>query len=295
MSDVKLQDFRAPDTFCHKVGHINDFSVTIEFPSVSEWDDRVKLSVLDRLYDATINLIETARFYSPHLLESTKRTDSVTLTYNDDVFDFSIQCYSDRLVIRKRGVSMSRFHDWYIPAAQSFGRVVETVMDALSTALERNIVITRSNLLFSFVLHNFRNSKTGEEVKNYEVMRSLITKMPDAMGKITDLSAPATNMSRTDFKVSLWDDSLKNERRLLGYVVEAPANSLYTGLWFYFRYGCETYIDPVTGEREKSNPSNVLDEYEWAYELLLDRFLEGFVNSVIGEEIEFSSTATYIS
>ena len=295
MSEVKFQDFRAPNAFCHRIGNINDFNVTVEFPSISEWDDRVKLSVLDRLYDATINLIETARFYSPHVLEPAKRADSVSLTYNDDVFDFSIQCFSDRIVFRKRGVSMNRFHDWYVPAAQSFGRVVETVTDALSTALERNIVITRSNLLFTFVLHDFKNINTGEEVKNYEVMRSLITKMPDALGRITDLNAPATNMSRTDFGVSLWDDSLETERRLLGYSVEAPANNLYTGLWFNFRYGSETYIDPVSGDRERSNPSIVLDEYEWVYELLLDRFLGGFVQSVVGEDIQFSSTATYIS
>jgi len=279
-------------SFVYNVDDINNFQITIEFPMIADWeDDKTRSRFQDRLHDDTIQLLRTSEFYSESRLEQSKFADHFAIEYSDDVNDFKISCYQNRIVIQKRGIRMESFHRWYFSAAPSFRVLVHSLIELMEQVLERKLAITDVHYYFGFILYDFR--KDGRLFKNYEVLKRLVTKVPSDTGMIQDVDEGNLEISRADYKVSCWDVSADGDRRLISYSVEAPANREYSGLWFTFAYGSGTYTDPKTGKREWTQPDRLLDEHEKVYEFIWKRGVKGFIKSLL-DGLTFKSTTTYI-
>lgn len=280
------------NSFAYSVGDINSFALQVNFPPISDWDNSGLQSKLqDRLHDDTVRLIRASEFYAESHIRHSRYSDHFALEYGDDINDFKISVYQDRLLIQKTGGRMENFHRWYFSAAPGFSVLVNSMLELMSKLLQRDIIPTSVGYKFGFILHDFL--KDGEVKKNYEVLQRLVTKLPGLNGGIVDVSSGDVMVSRTDYKVSVWDGNMTSDRRLLSYSAEAPANSGYSGLWFSFSYGSETYTNPQTGEREWSAPNVLLDEHERVYQFIWSKGLEGFVKSILGG-LDFKTTATYI-
>lgn len=295
MSNLQVPDFSKFDgakAFAYRVESVNAFWITAEFPAISDWDDqKLRSKLQDRLHDDVTNLLRTAEFFSESQIEQSKAADHFAISYNDDIFDFKIFCYQNRIVVQKSGIQWLKFHHWFFAAVPSFKTVIDSLLSVMSKDLGRSQVITRSSFHLRFVLHDFQDG--GRTMKNYEVMRKLITKIPRADGAITDIVAEYAEISRADYKVNCWDGENADERRLLSYSVEAPANREYAGLWFDFHYGSGTYSDPETGRREWVDPAGILDEYARVYDFFWKKAVNSFMNSLVGN-LSFKTTPTYI-
>jgi hypothetical protein len=144
---------------------------------------------------------------------------------------------------------------------------------------------------FQVVAYDFVDR--GRSLKNYQVLSKLITQIPSLSGLITTLGDDTKDVSRLDYKVNLWDGEDGPSRRRLTYSVEAPSNRSFSGLWFSFSFGSETYTDPITGRREWSDPALLLEEHGRVYDFMWKKGISGFMKSLLSHLV-FKTTATYI-
>lgn len=295
MSNLQIPDFLKFDgakAFAYRVEDINSFFLTAEFPAISDWEDaKLRARLQDRLHDDITQLLRTAEFFSESQLEQSKAADHFAVQYNDDIYDFKVTCYQNRIVISKVGIQWSRFHHWYFAAVPSFKTVIDSLLSVMSDVLGRSQTLVRVVYHFRYVVYDFKDG--AKSLKNYDVLSKLVTKAPGKEGAIGDIVDGLGEISRADYKVTRWDGDAEESRRLLTYSVEAPANREYSGLWFDFIYGSATYSDPETGKREWADPANLLEEYAQVYEFLWKRAINGFMQSLISH-LSFKTTPTYI-
>lgn len=295
MSNLQIPDWNTFDTknaFAYTVGDINSFTITAEFPAVADWDDpKLRARLHDRLHDDVTKLLRTAEFYSESSVEQRKGPDYFSIVYKDDTFDFEVTCHSNKLVLTKTGMSLSSFHLWYHAAVPSIKTTFHSLLDVLSKSLGRNQTITSVIYQFRFIAYDFVDR--GKPLKNFQVISKVLTQMPNELGLIEDVPTDPKGISRLDYAASIWDGSDKDHRRRLSYAVSAPGNRSYTGLWFDFAYGSETYKDPTTGKREWVDPAILLDEYDRVYEFMWKRAVGGFMKSILGQ-LDFKTTNSYI-
>jgi hypothetical protein len=164
------------------------------------------------------------------------------------------------------------------------------MLSLMSTELRRNQSVTNVAYNFGFVCHDF--SDGGRSLKNFQVLNRLITLVPGPGGEIAAMSDDPKEISRLDYKANCWDVDGDSRRRLT-YAAKAPANRNYSGLWFDFGYGHDTYTDPETGFRQAGEPVLLLDEHERVYSFMWHRAVGGFMRSVLNR-ITFDTTASYI-
>jgi hypothetical protein len=295
MSNLRIPSWDTQDAngaFAFKVQNINNFTLTAAFPAIADWENAKLRSLLhDRLHDDISKLLRSAEFFSEERLEQKTGADYFTVQYEDDVYDFAISCYHNRLVLEKRGVLLRTFHHWYHAAVPGVKTVFDSLLSLMSTELKRNQAITSVSYKFRFVTYDF--SSSGKPKKNFQVLNRLITLVPGPTGDIASMSDEPKDISRLDYHANCWDSDGNGQRRRLSYSAQAPANRNYSGLWFDFAYGSETYADPETGAREASDPGLLLDEYERVYAFMWHRAVGGFMKSLLNK-IDFETTASYI-
>lgn len=291
--DIPVWDnFDKQGAFPYKVASINGFTLTAAFPAIADWENTKLRSVLhDRLHDDITSLLRSAEFFSVERLEQRKGADYFAVHYNDDIYDFEISCYSNRLVLQKQGVELSTFHHWYHAAVPGVKTVFESLLALMSTELKRNQSITSVGYDFRFVAYDFVDA--GRHLKNFQVLNRLITLAPGRNGEIGPMEEDPRDISRLDYTANYWDVDESGSKRRLTYSAKAPANRNYAGIWFNFGYGSETYTNPETGQREAVEPSTLLDEYDRVYAFVWHRALGGFMKSILNR-ITFQTTATYI-
>lgn len=288
----KWDAFDSKEAFGYLVEDINNFSLTAEFPAIAGWENSdLRAKLHDRLHDDVTKLLRTAEFYSESRLEQQKGPDYFAIFFQDDTYDFQMACYNNRLVLRKSGLRLATFHDWYHAAIPSVKQTFESVLSVMGKELGRNQGITSVQYSFAFIAYDFFNK--GRRLKNFEVLQKLITQVPTETGEIREMGAGPQEISRLDYNVNCWDGTEKPNRRRIRYSVEAPSNRGFAGLWFVFGYGSETYTDPDTGMREWVEPSILLEEYDRAYRFVWDRAIGGFMKSLLSQ-LQFKTTASYI-
>lgn len=281
-----------PGAFSYQVANINHFSLTAGFPPIADWENPKLRSLLhDRLYDDVSKLLRSAEFFSEERLEQKTGPDYFAVQYGDDVYDFEVSCYKNKLLFEKRGVLLETFHHWYFAAVPGVKTVFESLLSLMSTELKRNQGITSVSYQFRFVAYDFTDA--GKDVRNFQVLNRLITLVPGPNGEIQQLGSDPHEVSRLDYKANHWDVDDSGARRRLTYAAQAPANRNYSGLWFDFAYGSETYADPATGTRAAPEPSLLLDEYDRVYAFMWHRAIGGFMRSLLSR-IGFATTASYI-
>jgi len=295
MSNLIVPDwdtYDRQDAFPYRLDDINSFSLSVDFPAIADWDNaQLRSKLHDRLHDDVTKLLRTAEFYRESSLEQSKGPDYFAVDFKDDVYDFQIACYNNRLLVRKSGILLRTFHHWYYAAVPSFKQVFESVLSVMSKELSRNQAITSVLYNFAFVTHDF--SDRGRRLKNYQVLSKLITQVPSKSGEIGSMSEDPRDISRLDYKVNYWDGDEKDKRRRITYSVEGPSNHGFTGLWFNFSYGSETYTDPDSGVREWVEPAVLLEESDRVYDFFWQRAMGGFMKSLLSH-LSFKTTATYI-
>lgn len=295
MSNLQIPEWNTlsdPSSFEYRVDDINGFSITASFPAVADWENqRLRALLHDRLHDDVTKLLREAEFFSDNRISQRKGADHFAIDFEDDECNFEILCYHNRLVLRKTGIRMRDFHNWYHAAVPGVKRLFESVLSVMSKELGRNQSITAVNYQFDFITYNF--IERGKQLKNFQVLSKLITQAPSDTGEIQPMKEDPRDLSRLDYNVMCWDGNTKENRRRLRYSVEAPANRSYAGLWFYFGFGSETFKDPATGNREWVEPAVLLDEYDRAYDFLWKRGIGGFMKSLL-LHLNFQTTATYI-
>lgn len=295
MSNLRVPNWNtydAQNAFPYTVENINSFSLAAEFPAVADWDDpKLRARLHDRLHDDVTKLLRTAEFFSESSVEQRKGADYFSVVFNDDMYDFEIRCHSSKIVLAKTGISLSTFHHWFHAAIPSVKTVFQSVLDVLGQSLNRNQPITSVLFDFGFVAHEF--VERARALRNYQVLAKLVTQAPSDDGMIREMPVDPRDISRLDYKVNRWDGGDRESRRRLTYSVTAPSNRGYTGLWFNFAYGSETFKDPVSGQREWVDPAILLDEYERVYEFMWRRGVGGFMKSLLGS-LDFRTTASYI-
>ena len=296
MSSLRIPDWDQlgpREHFGYRIGDINLFQITAGFPSIPDWEDRhLRAKIHERLHDDVGKLLRTSEFYSEHRLKQSKSSDNVQVEFADDVYDFQVACYQDRIVVSKLGVKMPTFHHWYHAAVPGFRQVFESVLAVMNKELLRTQIITEVNYGFRFIVYDCAE-QLGNRLKNFHVLSRLVTQIPSVSGDIVGIGANTSDVSRFDYKVNLWDSDVTAGRRRLTYSVEAPSNREFTGLWFNFNFGSETYTNPLTNEREWVDPGLLLDEYGRAYKFLWDRAIGGFMKSLLSH-LSFKTTASYI-
>lgn len=295
MSNLRIPAWDAQDkqgAFAYRVGNINNFVLSASFPAIADWENpRLRSLLHDRLHDDLSKLLRQAEFYSEHRLEQKTGSDYFTVHYNDDIYDFQVSCHGNRIVLHKTGILLKTFHHWYHAAVPGVKTVFESLLSLMSSELKRNQGITGVSYEFGFVAYDFADG--GRPLKNFQVMNRLITLVPDSTGEIHPMSEDPNSISRLDYAANTWDVDAEGSRRRLTYAARAPANCNYSGLWFDFAYGSETYANPETGLREAAEPVFLLDEYERVYDFMWHRAIDGFMKSLLNR-IAFETTATYI-
>jgi len=295
MGNLQIPDwdtFDNQDAFPYQIENINGFSLVAAFPAISNWDDPLFRSKLqDRLHDDITKLLRTAEFFSEGNLEQRKAADYFSIYYEDDIYSFTIACYHDRLVVKKHGIKLKTFHKWYFSAVPGFKQLFSSLLSVMSKELGREQTITSVYYEFQFITYDF--IERGKSLRNYTVLSKLTTQVPDESGSIQEMSSEQRNITRWDYKVHCWDFLNNQERRKLTYSVTAPSNQQFSGLWFEFTYGSETFTDPDTGKREWIDPQMLLDEFERAYDFMWHKASKGFISSLL-RQVSFKSTATYI-
>ncbi len=285
-------EFDDANSFAYKVHDINSFQMTIDFPMIADWEnDEIRARLQDRLHDDMIALLQTAQFYSESQLQQSKSADNFSILYKDDIYDFQVSVYQNKVVISKSGLKMQTFHFWYQSALPGMRTLVSSLLDLMEELLRRKMNVTNVIYRFGFVAYDFR--KDAKENKNYQVLNRLITKIPGSDGMIESVEGSSTEISRADYKVNVWDRNSSDGRLSVTYDVSAPANRDYSGLWFNFLFGTQTYSDPDTGQRQREMPEQMLEEYDTVYRLLWRKGIQGFMRSLL-DGLEFKTTATYI-
>ncbi len=277
------------DEFFYRVQNLKRFGLQINFPTISNWDDKsVRAMIQDRMYDEIRGLTQTVKFYKEDQLEMNSGPESVAVEYNDDIYDFAFICYNDRFILTKSGVAMEVFHKWYKEVSPHLGGVIDSVLSVMKDALNRQQAISTVGYSFELIAYDFR--KDGSRVRNTEVLSDLINYSPSEDGSIAPVEHEL--LARLDYNVMI-SDGKGDDRRSLTYNVEAPANRDYSGVWFKFQYTSSTYTDPSTGERSWIDPSVLLNEPDRAYEFFWMRAVSGFMKSLV-KDLAFSTTPTYI-
>ncbi|MEJ2816042.1 MULTISPECIES: hypothetical protein [unclassified Caulobacter] len=294
MGNLVIPDWQnlAPvNAFQYKVGDINGFTLTAYFPAIADWEDgALRARLQERLREDVASLLRTAEFFNESSLENRKGADYFAVEFKDDIYDFQVAVYQDRIVVRKAGVQLPTFHHWYHAAVPGFKQIFDSILSVLDK--ERGMVhsVTSVQYNFDFVAYDF--VQLGKKLHNYYVLGKLITQVPEESGEIVNIEAGKHSVSRLDYKVNTWD-GVGDRRRRFTYAVKAPSNRTYAGLWFELSYGSETYTDPDTQTREWSNPGVLLEEYSRVYDFMWAKGLGGFMRSLLGH-LEFKTTASYI-
>jgi hypothetical protein len=297
MSNLVIPDFSAFDgtgqrSFPYRVEHINMFQLTAHFPAIADWEDtRLKPRLQDRMFDDLTRLLRTAEFFRENRLKPTRGDDYIAVEFEDDIYDFRLYCYQNRITVVKNGIQLKTFHHWYHAAVPGFNHVFTSLLSLMGQELKRTQSITRVGYGFDFIAYDFVDGPT--RLRNYQVIKKLITQVPAATGVIEPMTEGAQNVSRANYLVNCWDGDTSSTKRQLTYSVEAPSNRDFAGLWFNFGYGNETYSDPESGRREWIDPQCLLDEYNQAYHFMWERAVGGFMKSLISQ-LSFKTTPAYI-
>jgi hypothetical protein len=139
MSDTILSEFDTFDdrsSFAYVIENINQFTLSASFPPIAGWEDEeLRAKLHDRLHDDVTQLLRTAEFYNESQLEQSKGVDYFNVEFRDDIYDFSVYCYYDRIVVRKAGVKLSTFHHWYHAAVPFFRQLFESMLSVMSKEL----------------------------------------------------------------------------------------------------------------------------------------------------------------
>jgi hypothetical protein len=125
-------------------------------------------------------------------------------------------------------------------------------------------------------------------------MRRIVKRMPNAQGVIVDADdiPDAISTGRIDIDMSRWIQGEDSDWRNEWFSVQAPGNLEWSTVWFTFELRSESYTSPITGERERFDPSAFLGEHEEAYlSFFRDRAVCSFLSSLMkGYEFRSSSS-----
>lgn len=292
MQETQYDEYDA-DCFAYKIKNINTFRITVNFPymhGILEGDSL--RMVTERLYSDTVNLIERARFFNLMELTQSQEEDHISLRYSDDIYDFRFMLYQDRLVLQKAGGKLATFYRWYRDAVIELEGIVLSLMALFKEISGREVEPTRVVYVYRFIAHDLVEEKSGEEIKNTEIMKKILTKVPNEEGEIKDFQKAGVEISRLDYSASTWIGD-GEDRRVLRYQVEAPSNNEYTSIWLTFQYDIATYTDPKTSQRTMGKAEDLLREYDRAFELTWKNGLNGLMKTLFSG-IKFETTASTI-
>jgi len=151
---------------------------------------------------------------------------------------------------------------------------------------------------FDFLLHTLRGSKSGQKVRNTEVIKKLVRGVPDDAGELSEDPVVLKEAGRIDVNLSRWverkirrpaDEQAVSAWRLERYLTEAPANKEGAGLWMSFVYGGETYSFPDGSARVNFDSDRFFFEHGAYVRFLRDKAIGRFLASLMyGTDFETS-------
>jgi hypothetical protein len=247
------------------------------------------------MYEALREVVKAASFHYEEELEPFAEGGQVGVRYGDDRYDFSVVCSDNYISIRRAGSRLKLFHEWYEQLMPSAQGILQSITAILNRELTRDVSVIRASYSYEFLIYDMVRASTGESAKNWEIVRKLLTAMPDEGGAMVESSPAgrATPMSRSDISMSRWVGDA-GHRRIRHYSLEAPGNLGWSTLWFTFQYRGETYTDPDSGVREPFLADAFLTEYPTAYvDFLRDNAISGFLRWLL-DGYHFKSAASFV-
>lgn len=276
--------FVGEDPMLLQIDAIQGFQLSAEIPRIGAWsDDSLKSKLRDRIYDKLRGVVKEAKFFHEYELAPGSSRDAVNVIFQDDIFDFSVECEDSRLVIKRRGSGMEAFYRWYSALMPSAGSIMNDTLSAITELTNRKLAFVRTSFRFNFIVFDLSPKHEDRLVKNVEVMQKLLRGFPDGRGSISSDPKNLHDVSRADFAVTRWIGK-ETARRQARYSVEAPANRVWSSLWFDFSYGTEAYTDPGSGERFDLEAEALFSEWEPALmSFLRDYALKEFMGSLLAD------------
>lgn len=233
--------------------NIESFSAIVQFPQfVDMGDQEHRERIIDRLYQEVFAVLSEVKLGGYEMLERFSR-DSTTgesdagVRYKDDTWGFDLYLGGDQqLVLARTGSSFERFYDWYLLLMPFYKRFVQALQEEYEEIVnskrgsELRVKPSRSSYVFRFLLHDFDKPNRQKRVKNTELLRAALTKVPGSDGSLVDLTDDVLpELGRVDVQISRWNKTAAGPVREI-YEIIAPANRDYGALWIRFSYVGET-------------------------------------------------------
>jgi hypothetical protein len=297
LSLLSYTDFVGKHLTLKMVNNLNAFEYAAQTSLAGSWGminpDRVAI----RIQASILEALRLAGFHNPTFLNITLESRGIRFEYLDTEYGFDWIIEADgRIRLTRTGSSMRRFHLWYqqfMPSASAILRETVAALDdevRLTTNRANNLTIQRLNYSFRIIAYDFITAnkeggpttsiKDGDGgVKNFILMRRLMSHLPGREGHIQAASATLTDqLRRLDYQVSMAKQMGSTPVSEV-YKVEAPGNSDWTTLWFTFSFdgGAATSADgrriPFKPE-EFVSPSTNVEAY---LGFLRQRAMQGFL------------------
>lgn len=264
------------------LANIQEFAFILDIPPVPEVSSSQWASSLaTALYSSLIAAIDEAGFFHEDEVKLGVTPGRTSLSYDDDRYDFTLTVSTNTISIGRHGSKFRDFHDWYTAFTPRLPTLIAGVLDVLRSRTERECRVFRGAYNFHFLLHDLQAHQSLNAVRNYEIMRKVVSGVPDNRGFLSEGDEAFRQASRIDVNMTRWA-KLEQGWRLERYKVEAPANKEGAGLWLHFAYGGETYTDPATGKREPFEHRAFVAEYHSAYwDFLRDKAIQAFLTSLL--------------
>jgi hypothetical protein len=284
---VTFDEFTAGIDMFTDLVDINQFFFVVRIPPVDFLTATdVRNDVLREMYSQTRTVLKQAGLFYDEQIKLRSTDDDVRVVYEDDTYDFQILADKGRVSVERKGSSLSTFHDWYakvMPYSQVITQGIRTVIGEKTKQTVDPLSVSFS---YRFLLHDFtRIGGTREpradrpRVKNVEVLKALLGRVPAETGRLVDHVGTEANLNRVDVSISRTAE-VNGRKRSFWFKVEAPANKMWKALYFDLAYVAGSFTSP--GGMRESFDETSCDEWDVAYtEFLRKVGIGGFMASLL--------------
>jgi hypothetical protein len=276
---------------------IKEFIFFIDIPPVDFLGNaEVRGDVVREMYSQMRAVVKGAQLYYEEQIKVETTEEEIRVTYGDDKNDFTIRAGKGLIAIRRSGSSFADFHEWYSAVMSYSPVVVQAVRSVIGEKTKQVVDPLRATFSYRFLLHDFTRldrgaAATRPKVKNVEVLKGLLGRLPNEQGVLADATGQERNLLRVDVNLSTMT-TVRQKKRNLWFRVEAPSNKGWKSLYLDFAYtaGSATLPD---GRREAFDET-ACEEWDIAYtEFLRDIAIRGFLTSLL-EGYTFRSSASVL-
>lgn len=289
---IDWETYRRGRPIFDQLTDVQQFNLIFDIPPIPELSSRDFAAVLStRMYRHVRDAINGAKFYAVDELALSASTNTASISYEDDRFDFSVRVRDGTIAVQRGGSRFSDFHRFYSSLFLHMPQMMNEIRREIAEATERECTFVRGSYVFEFLIYDIRPRGSDRPIRNSEVMGRLITGVPGDNGVLSNEVGVLSSAGRVDVNISRWVQT-GTGMRLCRYTIEAPANKEGAALWFKFAYGGETYSSPdLAQERTPFDPEHFLDESDRAYvKFLRDTAIGGFLESLF-KEYSFKTSA----